>query len=158
MLLVSHVTQNAHSKPSKNMEWTNTEFSMGNLLCLHFLGNIQNNEVAVHIPRLWCSGDVMPRSLVVSCQRFGGTLCFPFYWQWVSTLYYKMLVCTHRLHGMAMPVQLISSGGAAPTHYVYLAQLRTVTALIPALLTFSNLFITRKSFGLMICSKCGHPH
>jgi len=50
---------------------------------------------------------------------------------------------------MAIPVQLISSGGAAPTHYLYLAQLGTVTAADPALLTFSNLFITRKSFGLI---------
>jgi hypothetical protein len=67
-----------------------------------------------------------------------------------------MLVCTHRLHGMAFPIQLISSSGAAPTHYLYLAQLGTVTAAVPALLTFSNLFITRKSFGLMTCSKCGN--
>jgi hypothetical protein len=59
---------------------------------------------------------------------------------------------------MAFPVQLISSGGAAPSHYLYLAQLGTVTAVVPSLLTFSNLFITRKSFGLMTCSKCGHPH
>jgi len=49
---------------------------------------------------------------------------------------------------MAIPVQLISSGGAAPTHYLYLAQLGTVTALVPTLLTFSNLFITRKSHDL----------
>jgi hypothetical protein len=50
-------------------------------------------------------------------------------------------------HGIAFPVQLISSGGAAPTHY--LAQLGMVTAVVAALLTFSNLFINKKSFGLM---------